>query len=154
MGLTAQQWQFIAARLLTSTDYEAAEQLGIDKNTPSRWKRDSEEFAQEYEASFRDGVDVAKKYTRKQLGKAADVLRQQLEAKDKREPDNFARLKAVEILFKSHGILADKHVVTIEKVSEWADKIAAVIDECVSDSEVKAVIGQRIREVFCDNNSG
>ena len=35
--LSAIQWQFVAARLQTRTDKEAAESIGIDDKTPPRW---------------------------------------------------------------------------------------------------------------------
>lgn len=35
--LSALQWQFVAARLQTKTDKEAAEAIGIDDKTPPRW---------------------------------------------------------------------------------------------------------------------
>jgi hypothetical protein len=36
-GFTIDQWRFIAARLNTSTDKEAAEMIGVNVATPPRW---------------------------------------------------------------------------------------------------------------------
>ena len=121
MGLTAIQWQFIAARLLAATDKEAAEQVGIHPTRIADWKAEQPEFAQEYEAAFTDGVHVAKSYTRKLLGKAAKVLDDALEAKFGRVPDQKARLKAVELLFKTHGMLRER--------VEWTPNLSELSDE-------------------------
>lgn len=121
MGLTAIQWQFIAARLLAGTDKEAAEQVGIHQTRVSDWKAEQTEFAAEYEAAFSDGVHVAKSYTRKLLGKAAKVLDDALDAKFGRAPDQKARLKAVELIFKTHGLLREK--------VEWTPNLSELSDE-------------------------
>jgi len=108
MGLTGLQWRFIANRLTTSTDQEAAEITGVAPATVSRWKSGSLEFAEQYETSFRDGVHVAMEIARQNLGKAANTLADALEAKDGRNPDYQARIAAAKLLFQSHGLLKDK----------------------------------------------
>ncbi len=113
MGLTGDQWRFIAARLLTKTDLDAAVQVGIAAGTVTNWKAEEDgEFKREYEAAFADGVHVAKSYTRKLLGKAAKALDDALDAKDGRLIDHKSRLKAVELVFKTHGLLREKFEVT------------------------------------------
>ncbi len=136
MSLTTSQWRFIAARLLTSTDKEAAEQIKISPVTVAGWKQESPEFSAEYLASFTDGVNVAKSYTRKLLGKAAQRLGEALDALD---PDSGApawkyRLQAAEVLLKAHGLLRDK--VDIElRVRQIAEANGIDPDEAVKAAE-------------------
>lgn len=113
MGLTAQQWRFIAARLTSSSDKEAAEQVGVRPQQVYEWKYESPEFRQAYEAAFADGVHVAMEMCRQALGEAAATLREGLTAMDARgRPDWSARMAAVKLLFQSHGLLREKREIT------------------------------------------
>jgi hypothetical protein len=40
-GFSVDQWRFIAARLNTTTDKEAAEEIGLNDKTPSKWPNKS-----------------------------------------------------------------------------------------------------------------
>jgi DNA-binding XRE family transcriptional regulator len=80
MSLSGEQHKFIAARLLAKTDDEAAKEVGVSATTVYRWKREDEEFLRAYEASFTDGIEVAKNYTRKLLGKMARNYDEMLDA--------------------------------------------------------------------------
>jgi hypothetical protein len=130
--LTADQWRFIAARLLAKTDKEAAEQVGINPQTASNWKQESAEFKTAYEDAFADAVSVAKGYTRALLGKASERLSEALDATktvevqlkstvewDKRKhfeeitvPDWKARLDAAKLILQAQGVLQDRLDVT------------------------------------------
>jgi hypothetical protein len=73
MGLSADQWRFIAARLVANSDKEAAESVGMSVGNMYNWKLDPE-FKAEYTAAFTDGVHVAMELSRQNLGKAANAL--------------------------------------------------------------------------------
>jgi hypothetical protein len=109
MTLTAQQWRFLALRLVSKTDTEAARELGIAENTPANWKGNDPEFAREYEACFRDGVHVAQEIARRNLGRAADTLCSALGATTTSGQPNWrARLEAARLLLQTHGLLRDR----------------------------------------------
>lgn len=108
MALSALQWKLIAARLVAKTDKEAAERCDIVAQTVADWKREDSEFAREYNAAFEDGVHVAKEIARQNLGQAAMTLTEGLKAMTSDGPDWKARLRAAELLLKSHGLLTDK----------------------------------------------
>lgn len=110
MSLTALQWRFIAARLLCSTDKEAAELIGIRHNTPSNWKLEYPEFAEQYEAAFKDGVHVAQEYSRKLLGKAVQRHDEALDANRRDKADHATRLTAAKNLLQIHGLLKNQQV--------------------------------------------
>lgn len=118
MALSAEQWKFIAARLVSSTDKAAASIAGVADATVSRWKSEQPDFAAEYEAAFTDGIHVAQEYTRKLLGQAAVTLGESLTAErpgpqGSSVPDQQARLKAVELLFRTHNLLSEKRDVNL-----------------------------------------
>ena len=132
MTLSAEQWTFIACRLLAKTDTEAAQSVGIHPATVYGWKREDPEFLQQYEAAFTDGVEVAKGYTRKLLGKAAQRLNEGLDAtkvvalevvgeydengkrvyEERAVSDHKSRLEAVKLLFQTHSLLVTKAEIT------------------------------------------
>ena len=103
MGLTASQWQFIARRLVSGTDVEAAEAIGVRRQTISEWKQ-IPEFLAEYEAAFKDGVHVALEITRQNLGKAAMVLTDGLEANKSDRADYQTRINSAKTIFQAHGL--------------------------------------------------
>lgn len=122
MGLSAKQWQFLAARQMSETDKEAAEQVHIRPPTVAHWKAKSAEFTAQYEVSFRDGVRLARDYTRQMLGKAAQRLDEALDAAaDEGAIDHRSRLKAIEIAFKTHRLLTDR--------VEWTPDLSGISDQ-------------------------
>lgn len=131
MGLTGNQWQFIARRLVSSTDKEAAEVVGLRPQTVSEWKRDCPEFVREYEAAFTDGVHVAQEITRQHLGRAAMVLAEGLDARQGRKPDYASRLASAKAVLQSHGLLRDR----VEHTSNPDAPVRIVVEYTDSERE-------------------
>jgi hypothetical protein len=72
--LTWQQMQFLAKRLLCSTDKEAAGLVGVVPETVYTWKNEKPAFAAAYAELGRDGLELAKKMVRQNMAHAAAVM--------------------------------------------------------------------------------
>ena len=112
MGLSVEQWKFIAARLTCKTDVEAAKIVGVHRNTPANWKAEDKEFAAALETAAQDGVHVAQEIMRQHLGEAAAELVTHLKANKTDDADYGTRQTAITTMFKTHGVLVDRRDIT------------------------------------------
>jgi len=112
MGLSTEQWKFIAARLTCNTDGEAAKLAGVHAKTPSNWKASNPEFAAALETAAQDGVHVAQEIMRQHLGEAAAELVTHLKANKTDDADYGTRQTAITTMFKTHGVLVDRRDIT------------------------------------------
>lgn len=109
--LTINQQRFLAERLLTSTDEDAAQKCEMTADSVRRWKRDCAEFVEAYQKLGSDGIELALDILRQHLGKMSITLTEAVEAMDGRKPDWQTRLAAIRIAFQSHGILRERRVI-------------------------------------------
>lgn len=148
--LSAQQLLFLANRLVSKTDKDAAIATGVHPTRVADWKTEDPEFAAEYEAAFSDGIKLAQNITRQHLGIAATRLAEGLDAtktigvrvegehtdkgapvyQDVTVPDHTARLKAVELMFKAHGLLLDRTEHSID-LSNMTDEELLLLERLI-----------------------
>jgi hypothetical protein len=83
MGLSILQTRFLAARMHTKTDGEAAELASINQGTVSGWKAEDPEFAEAYEQMRLEPVKLARAMAAEQLG---HVINRLVEASDAEKP--------------------------------------------------------------------
>lgn len=143
--LTTLQLRFLAARLLSATDIEAAAQVKCAAQTVWNWKQECPEFLAEYQAVFADGVDLAKTYSRRLLGKAAQRLDEALDAtkvvsvgmRQVVEPDHRIRIDAAKLLFQAHGLLTERIDIEL-RIKEIAASLG--IEEAAALEEVGRIL--------------
>jgi len=79
--LTPLQLEWIGRRIDTKSDREASRQLGIDKDTPGRWKADGVPLDEIVRTAKQDGVILVQRRIRADLNWAYDVKRSGLTAR-------------------------------------------------------------------------
>ncbi len=113
MALTITQLRFLAERLTSESDTEAAKRVGIHETTPAKWKGNNPDFAARYAKVFEDGVDLAIQIMREHLAAAALTLAENLKATGENGPDYAARNQAAKTLLQSHGLIRDRQDVNV-----------------------------------------
>ena len=105
--LTAEQLRYVSERVNCKYDYEAAEAIGISRETASRWtnKADVDEAVK---LMVLDGVEVAREILRRSTSKAAQEIAEQLGHRSV----NVRYKAAKDILDRNIGNAPAKHEVT------------------------------------------
>ena len=98
-GLTWRQKQFLACRLLSDYDKEAAEKAGVALRTVQSWKLEDAEFREAYNALGSGGLELASRMIADLMGEAAAELRR-LMSSDR----DSVRLKAAELVLTLGGM--------------------------------------------------
>ena len=127
---TADQLKYIAVRPFVRYDYQAAEQIGISRETVGRWdnKADVDEAVK---LMVLDGVHVAGEILSRNVAKAASEIASELDHKSV----NIRRQAAVEILDRVTGKSAQPIELSFD-LDEWkrkAQKNERQMTEAVSD---------------------
>lgn len=91
-GFTIEQWRFIAARLGTSTDKAAAEQIGVHYTYPSKWEN-KQQINEAIELLARDSALGAVDAIKQQSIRAVMTIAKLLDS-----PDEAIRLRAAQDL--------------------------------------------------------
>ena len=142
-GLQPDQNQFLAHRLRSRSDREAAASAHIAIGRIEAWKQRDQAFMRAYRELGSDGVKLAQRITREDLGMAAIVLREGLTAtrlivvskRDIREvPDWKSRHEAAELILKIHGVLTAKIDIEI-RVRQIAAQLGLDPDEAVAEAQ-------------------
>jgi len=107
-NLTSKQRQYLAIRVLTSTDAEAAREANVAPATVARWKGEPE-FLVAYDAVFTDAVTTAIGHLRQTTALAALRITEALNAeREDGSPDWQTRLKASELVLKGSGTWTER----------------------------------------------
>jgi hypothetical protein len=124
--LTWQQLQFLARRLLNTTDADAAREIGVAPETVCRWKTDNQSFKAKYEELGRDGVELAKTMIRSLMGDAVAVLGESMHS-----------LKASDKIDAAYKVLTLGGMATSQNISVTAapDQVAGALGWKPKDSD-------------------
>lgn len=144
MGISATQGRFLSERLRCSSDKEAAEKISIAPATVYQWKMDYPEFKRLYDGLGEDGVKIATEILRQNLGRAAEAVRDALEAKDQRgKPDHIVRMGAAKLNMQACGMLKDR--IDIHVVREEARKLADMLglDPAAIVAEAERIVARQ-----------
>ena len=122
-GLTPLQLDWVARRIDSRSDREASRLLGIDKDTPGRWKADGVPLDDIIAAAKQDGVILVSRRIRADLNWAYDVKRSGLHSKS----EQVRQGAATEILDRGLGKATQRQEVSgpdggtlvIEYVNDW-----------------------------------
>jgi hypothetical protein len=98
------QMKFLSRRLLTKTDIEAANEIGISPTVVPRWK-DEPSFLAAYNELGRDGLELAKKMVRQNMATAANTLADLLNSSSDR-----TRLGACETILTLGGMATTQNI--------------------------------------------
>lgn len=83
-GLSIEQMRFVIARAECSSDKDAAERIGLDRNTIVRWKREGADLDGAVKHLLADAMHFTAELRRKHLAKAMAVKVAGLDSKDER----------------------------------------------------------------------
>lgn len=105
--LTSEQLRYVAARPSVRYDYQAAEAIGLARETVARWENKAD-IDEAVRLMLMDGVKVAVEILRRNLARAASEIADELDHKGV----NVRHMAAVEILDRVMGKAAQSLDVT------------------------------------------
>lgn len=143
VGLDPEQNAFLAHRLRARSDKEAAIAAGLKPERIEGWKSRDTAFMQAYRELNSDGVKLAQRITREDLGLAALAIREGLAATRpiigrkgvvSYVPDWKERREAAELIFKIHGVLAERVDIEI-RVRQMAEQLGLDPETAIAEAQ-------------------
>ena len=125
------QLRFLVQRLEVSTDKEAAERIGYDPKTVSKWKGRGYPIDEALRLLASDGVIVAAEILRRKAGKAAATKTAGLDSDD----EDMRQAVASEILDRVLGKATQKQEMDVTSGGEVIRSDVIVVREHVSDDQ-------------------
>ncbi len=142
VGLRPDQNLFLAHRLRVSSDLEACRLAGFPQDRLDGWKARDAQFLDAYQRLNTDAVALAQRLTREDLGRAALVLRQGMEATRpiilpggvvELVPDYRERREAAQTILTIHGAIKTRVDITL-RLREAAEREGLDPDDVMAEA--------------------